>query len=54
MAFGTEVPPATASVVVESAYEWQDDEWMAARAERNPHDGPMSVYEVHLAPGGRG
>ncbi|AEE46896.1 1,4-alpha-glucan branching protein GlgB [Cellulomonas fimi] len=48
MARGTEVPPATASVVVESRYTWSDDEWMTARAQRDPHTGPMSVYEVHL------
>jgi 1,4-alpha-glucan branching enzyme len=48
LAFGTEVPPLTASRVVESAYAFKDDEWMAARAERDPHNSPMSVYEVHL------
>ena len=45
----TEVPPATASVVYESTYEWQDAEWMAARAKRQPHQEPMSIYEVHLS-----
>jgi len=49
MAFGTEVPPSTASVVVESSYTWQDGGWMADRAARDVHNGPMSVYEVHLA-----
>ncbi|GEL95569.1 1,4-alpha-glucan branching protein GlgB [Cellulomonas composti] len=48
MARGTEVPPATASVVVESAYTWSDDEWIAARSQHDVHTGPMSVYEVHL------
>ncbi len=48
LAKGTEVPPATASVVVESQYEWGDLEWMTARASRDPHNGPISVYEVHL------
>jgi 1,4-alpha-glucan branching enzyme len=48
MAFGTEVPPSTASVVTESSYEWQDAEWLAARAATDPHTGPMSTYEVHL------
>ena len=48
MARGTEVPPATASVVVESTYEWGDDAHMEARAANDPHTGPMSVYEVHL------
>jgi 1,4-alpha-glucan branching enzyme len=49
MARGTELPPATASVVVESTHEWSDDQWLAARAAIDPHTRPMSVYEVHLA-----
>ncbi|MDC7120899.1 1,4-alpha-glucan branching protein GlgB [Cellulomonas fimi] len=48
MARGTEVPPATASVVVESSHAWSDDEWMTARTQRDPHTGPLSIYEVHL------
>lgn len=48
LAFGTEVPPLTASRVVDSTYNFQDAEWMAARAERDPHNSAMSVYEVHL------
>jgi 1,4-alpha-glucan branching enzyme len=49
MARATEAPPSTASVVTESAYEWGDEEWMRRRAETDPHQGPMSTYEVHLA-----
>lgn len=48
LAFGTETPPLTASKVVESRYRFKDSAWMAARAERDPHNSPMSVYEVHL------
>ncbi|MBT2513353.1 1,4-alpha-glucan branching enzyme [Arthrobacter sp. ISL-30] len=48
LAFGTEVPPQTASKVIESHYRFKDDEWMAARALKDPHNSPMSVYEVHL------
>jgi len=44
----TEVPPATASVVFEPSFAWHDGEWMAARTTRDPHDGPLSIYEVHL------
>ncbi|SCL48479.1 1,4-alpha-glucan branching enzyme [Micromonospora citrea] len=43
-----EVPPATASVVHHSTYEWSDADWLARRARRQPHQEPMSVYEVHL------
>ena len=48
LAKGTEVPPATASVVVESAFAWRDEGWLEARRSRDPHNGPMSIYEVHL------
>ncbi|MFZ5868988.1 MAG: 1,4-alpha-glucan branching protein GlgB [Actinomycetota bacterium] len=48
MAQASEVPPSTASIVTESTYEWGDAEWLARRAERDPHNGPMSIYEVHL------
>jgi 1,4-alpha-glucan branching enzyme len=48
MAFGTEIPPLTASRVVESGYRFTDDEWMTKRAATDPHNSPMSVYEVHL------
>jgi 1,4-alpha-glucan branching enzyme len=48
MAFATETPPATASVVYESAYTWADDEWLSRRASATPHRAPVSIYEVHL------
>jgi 1,4-alpha-glucan branching enzyme len=48
MARRAEVPPATASVVTRSSYEWTDGAWLAARTEHPPHRSPMSVYEVHL------
>ncbi len=48
MAQRTEVPPSTASLVTASRHEWTDDEWMAQRAAKDPHTGPLSVYEVHL------
>jgi 1,4-alpha-glucan branching enzyme len=48
LAFATETPPATASVVFTSTYEWGDEEWMRERAERDLQSAPMSTYEVHL------
>jgi 1,4-alpha-glucan branching enzyme len=48
MAALAEVPPATASMVAESRYEWGDQEWLAERAGRDLVASPMSVYEVHL------
>jgi 1,4-alpha-glucan branching enzyme len=47
-AFATEPPPATASVIYESRYEWDDAEWLDRRRASRPHAGPMSIYEVHL------
>ena len=47
-AWSTRSPPATDSVVFESSYEWQDEAWLARRAEADPLREPMSVYEVHL------
>jgi 1,4-alpha-glucan branching enzyme len=47
MAFATEVPPATASVVHTARHTWADDEWLARRAETDWVSAPMSIYEVH-------
>ena len=38
MASGAEVPPATASVVFTSRYEWGDDDWLEQRAQTDPLD----------------
>jgi len=48
LAFATEVPPATGSVVFSSSYEWNDKEWLTRRAQASPHREPMSAYEVHI------
>jgi 1,4-alpha-glucan branching enzyme len=48
MANAAEKPPATASVVYTSRYTWNDEDWVTARAERQPVREPMSIYEVHL------
>ncbi len=48
MAKGTEVPPATASVVVESSFTWSDQDWLQQRAARDQHNAAISIYEVHL------
>jgi 1,4-alpha-glucan branching enzyme len=54
VAFATEHPPATASVVYTSRYPWHDQGWMSERSERDPHTQPMSTYEVHLGSWRRG
>ena len=48
MAFGAEVPPSNASVVIApSQHVWGDDAWMTDRAV-GP-GVPLRIYEVHLA-----
>ena len=44
----TEVPPSTASIITDSDFTWDDSAWMRQRAQKDPHAGPVSVYEVHL------
>ena len=46
--FFHEVSPKTSSIVWDLDYEWQDQEWMETRKEKNSLEAPMSVYEVHL------
>jgi len=49
-AFSMQLAPDTASKVVpSSAYQWQDEKWMAERATSSNHyHGPVAIYEVHL------
>jgi 1,4-alpha-glucan branching enzyme len=48
VAFATEVPPKTASVVFDSRHEWADAEWLESRRQSAALDQPVSIYEVHL------
>jgi len=43
-----ELPPSTASIVVDTFYEWKDQDWMATRYQHNALDKPYSVYEMHI------
>jgi 1,4-alpha-glucan branching enzyme len=47
VAFWSEVPPDTGSVVWKSRHTWGDDVWMKNRTRANALDAPYSVYEVH-------
>ena len=47
-AFFAEVPPKTASVIWDLAYEWHDQDWMTGRAKPNGREAPWAVYEMHL------
>lgn len=51
--FAMEVPPNTASVVVEnSEYKWRDNGWLLYRREKmsngNFYAQPINIYELHL------
>ena len=48
LAFYSECPPKSASVVWDMDYAWGDAPWMKERKKRNAHDAPISIYEVHL------
>jgi 1,4-alpha-glucan branching enzyme len=54
LAFRTEEPPATASVVWKQDYSWGDQEWMARRRGKIGRHAPVSIYEVHLGSWRRG
>ncbi len=43
-----------ASVISTTWFEWNDQDWMNKRAERNSFNSPWSVYEMHLASWMRG
>jgi 1,4-alpha-glucan branching enzyme len=54
-AFCCEHPPKSASVVWGlDNHQWQDQEWMDTRAERDLLKSPMAVYEVHFGSWMRG
>jgi 1,4-alpha-glucan branching enzyme len=48
LAFASEAPPGTNSVVARSTYEWGDAAWLEQRAAGDALQRPMSIYEVHL------
>jgi 1,4-alpha-glucan branching enzyme len=48
LAFATEVPPATASIVSAPRHSWADDAWISRRESTDWLAAPMSIYEVHL------
>ena len=48
LAFYSEQPPKTASVVWEQNYKWKDKNWIKDRKKYNSLDSPFSVYEVQL------
>jgi 1,4-alpha-glucan branching enzyme len=53
--FASEMRPNTASAVCNiHRFDWQDDEWMAGRKDRQNLQSPIAIYEVHLGSWRRG
>lgn len=46
--FEQEIRPATASIVRDISYTWNDRQWLEKRHEKHSYEKPISVYEVHL------
>ncbi len=42
-----ELSPRTASVVWDTKYDWEDQDWMTTRKDKNRLDAPWAVYEMH-------
>jgi 1,4-alpha-glucan branching enzyme len=49
-----EVRPASASIVYDRAFEWNDRPWMERRLQRQRRSSAISMYEVHLGSWRRG
>ena len=48
IARAAEAAPSTASIVARAEpFDWTDAGWMAERPQRQSHDAPISIYEVH-------
>lgn len=49
VALASQMPPDTASKVASRLnIDWQDDEWMQSRRERQLPGAPLSIYELHV------
>ncbi|MBA2337764.1 MAG: 1,4-alpha-glucan branching enzyme, partial [Acidimicrobiia bacterium] len=46
--FFTEEGLGSASIAWHLDYQWGDGDWMATRGQRQTHQSPISIYEVHL------
>ncbi|MBV9957666.1 MAG: 1,4-alpha-glucan branching protein GlgB [Acidobacteria bacterium] len=47
-AFRAEIPPLTSSIVYESSYCFNDEEWLDKRTKTDLFSCPISIYEVHI------
>ncbi|MFN8341423.1 MAG: 1,4-alpha-glucan branching protein GlgB [Cyclobacteriaceae bacterium] len=48
MGYYAELPPKTASISWDHAYEWHDQEWLTQRRAQAGKPKPYAVYEVHF------
>jgi len=48
MARFAESAPHTASIVYETQYAWNDEQWMWFRGQKRQYQEPVSIYEVHI------
>jgi 1,4-alpha-glucan branching enzyme len=48
LSFFNEIPPKTASIVWDLAYQWNDADWMKRRKGNNALTAPMAIYEMHV------
>ncbi len=46
--FYSEIRPATASVVWDLDYQWNDGGWIENRCNTAPYDKPINIYEMHF------
>ena len=55
VAFAGQIRPETASILNgEPDFQWNDQDWIAARPQGDPRKKPISIYEVHLGSWMRG
>jgi 1,4-alpha-glucan branching enzyme len=48
MALATTMPPDTASkIAAPLRFDWQDNDWLQSRGERQTANAPLSIYELH-------
>lgn len=47
LSFFNEIPPKTASIAWDLAYEWTDAEWMDTRRRKNALDAPIAIYAIY-------
>lgn len=43
-----EIAPNTASIVHPLDYQWHDQAWMNTRKDKQRHDQPVTIYEMHM------